>query len=405
MNADTGIKSVGGRSGDGALLSILAADFVGALAGAMVYLTMIWWVLSQDVPDNIVGLMVLAIFIPLNLGVLLSGVAVMRYGARTLLVYSKLVAILGASACGLLLATHMMTLPILALVAVITYGAMSPSITADIARVPALTRLAKRKLVSFHALNSVVMVLGQVGGMILAGLLADHVSPATIVGMAVVLLVFSTWITWTGFPRDRLRPMEPLTTPQHVRNMTNKVIARLDGSLLARRIVLATIGVIAVGEGVVEVILPLGYRAAEQSATALSGAYALAIAAGVVGVYWAQAKFDDIKLAPSIAALAIGLLALITVGWLMGGVLGITIAVAAASGAAAAGGTLTVTTLQNTMPVSLQAQAIGLWQAVSLAVGAVTILITGQIGTWGMPFLIILAAGAACLCLFGRRDS
>lgn len=392
------------RSGDGALLSVLLSDFFGALAGSMVHLTMIWWVLSQDIPDNIVGLMVLAIFVPLNLGVLLSGVAVMRFGARALLVYSKLVAILGALSCGVLLAADLMTLPILAVVAVITYGAMSPSIAADVSRVPALTRLASRKLASFHAINGMVMVMGQVGGMVLAGLLADRVTPASVVFMAIGLLVMSALVTWAYFPRDRLRPMEPMSVMKQIQDMTLRVVARLDASSLGRNVVVATIGIVAVAEALSEVILPLDFRAAEQSAVALSGAYAVSIIAGVAGAYWAQAKHDEVELAPTILAFAGILLASVVLGWLIGGTVGITLAVAAASGMAWAAGTMTVSTLQMVMPASLQAQAMALWQAVSLAAGAIAILICGQIGYLGLPFLVLVSIAALAVC-FVKRPS
>ena len=63
-------RLTGLRGGDAALLSILAADFFGAIAGALVHLTMVWWVLEQGISGPTVSLLVLCIFMPLNFGVL-----------------------------------------------------------------------------------------------------------------------------------------------------------------------------------------------------------------------------------------------------------------------------------------------------------------------------------------------
>jgi len=172
---------------------------------------MVWWVLSQGVSGPTVSLLVLCIFLPLNIGVLLTGVAVDRFGSRRLLIVSKLIATCGALACFLLLATNAMTLVILAILAIVTYGAMSPSISADISRVPAITKLAGRRLESFHAANGIVMVAGQMIGLIGAGLLWDATGPAAAVGLGTLLVLISTAFTWFGFPRDRVGPRSPLS--------------------------------------------------------------------------------------------------------------------------------------------------------------------------------------------------
>ncbi len=112
--------------GDAVLASILLADLLGAIAASLVFLTMTWWVLRQDPPDLVFGLMMLAIVVPLNIGVLLSGPAVARMGARRLLLWSKGGALAGAGLCLLLMAQGLMTLPLLALIAALTYGALGP---------------------------------------------------------------------------------------------------------------------------------------------------------------------------------------------------------------------------------------------------------------------------------------
>ena len=70
---------------------------------------------------------------------------------------------------------------------------------------------------------------------------------------------------------------------------------------------------------------------------------------------------------------------------------GFFIAVGATSAAAAAAGTFSITALQERMPVSLQAQAIGLWEFVTLSVGSVVILLTGFVGQYSLWFISGLA--------------
>jgi len=396
------------RNGDRPLFGILASDFFGSIAGAVVHLTMIWWVLSQDVPDRIVGLMVLSIFIPLNLGVMLSGVAVVRFGARRLLLFSKLIAMAAAAACYLFMLTQTMTLPILALVATITYGAMGPSVSADIARVPALVRLADRRLVSFHTINGITLVLGQVIGLVLASMFAEQDASTMAIGLGVVFVGLSTAFTWAYFPRDRVRPMIGSTTFQQIRDMTRGVLAQLNGKEISLTAVLVTVGILAISEGYVEVVLPLAFRNAELPPTALSNAYILSIAAGVGATVVAQFIYGRVGLMKCLALTGAALLAVLTVAAMLGSVFGVLCAVFVTSAAASAMGMMTVTTLQENMPVSLQAQSIALWQTLALSTGALTILITGQVGSFSMTFLAGIAFVAVCgaiRALWSRRSA
>jgi len=162
---------------------------------------MIWWVLAQAVPDRVVGLMVLAIFVPFNLGVLLSGVAVMRFGSRKLLIFSKLIALGGGMSCGILLASGTMT---------------------------ALTRLAKRGLAGFHALNGTVLVIAQLIGFGIAALMAEHMRPEFPVSLGGVLLALSAGLTWAFFPRDRPQRQNAAPVFQQIRSLTAAVFERLD---------------------------------------------------------------------------------------------------------------------------------------------------------------------------------
>lgn len=379
------------RAGDAALFWILAADFVGALASALVHLTMIWWVLSQDVSDQVIGLMVLAIFLPLNLGVLISGIAVGRFGSRRLLVFSKGVAVGGVLACWALLAAGWMTLPLLACVAAVTYAAMGPSVAADIARVPALTRLAGRRIAAFHAANGIVMVLGQVSGLLLAGWLAERTSPATAVAFGSGLVAISAAITWATFPRDRIRPEPSATILRKFKDLSAGVLSHLKGSDVTLYAVLIAAAIVAVAEGVTEVVLPLSFRALNLPPGALATAYSVGVLGSILGAVGAQAVHGSVRLDSALAAIAVATTILLGLSMIIDLQFGVMLGVGVTSAAAWAAGTLTVASLQDKMPVSLQAQAVSLWQTLILATGALSIFVTGQIGPIGFAVLFTVS--------------
>lgn len=385
-------------SGDAVLLSILLADFFGALAGALVHLTLVWWVLNQGVSGPVVSLLVLCIFLPLNIGVLLTGVAVARFGSRRLLIASKLIATCGAVACFVLLVGQSMTLPILGIIAVVTYGAMAPSIAADISRVPAITKLAGRKLESFHSANGIVMVTGQMLGLLAAGYLWGVSGPATAVGIGVVLVLSSTAVTWWGFPRDRLRPTEANETVlNQIKTLSKSVFNTLDPSKIDLPLIFVTAGIIATAQGCIEVAYPIAVAAADLPATALSLAYILAVITGVLAMIIAGMVYSRMHLSTALLGIAILLFAVLSLSIYVSGIAGFAIAVGATSAAGSAAGTFTVTALQERMPVSLQAQAIGLWEFLVLSVGSIIIVVMGFTTSWSLILLALIAAG----CMFG----
>jgi len=55
-NAQSQRRTLGLRSGDAVLASILAGDFFGAIAGSLVHLTMVWWVLEHGVSGPTVSM-------------------------------------------------------------------------------------------------------------------------------------------------------------------------------------------------------------------------------------------------------------------------------------------------------------------------------------------------------------
>lgn len=394
---------VGLGSGDGVLASIMLSDFFGALAGALVHLTMVWWVLEQGVSGPVVSMLVLCIFLPLNIGVLLTGVAVARFGARRLLIVSKLIATCGAIACFAFLASGTMTLLILAMIAIVTYGAMAPSVAADISRAPAIAKLAKRRLETFHASNGIAMVIGQMLGLSGAGWLWEISGPETAVGLGVVMVLISTAVTWIGFPRDHLnRGQTGAMGLAQVRTLSRAVMQNLTGGKIDLALVLVTAGIIAISQGCIEVAFPIALSAADLPASALSQALVLATITGIAGMLVAQRTYLRIALSKALLIIASLLFVVLSLCVPAPGMVGFTVAVGATSMAASAAATYTVTALQERMPASLQAQAIGLWQCLILSVGSVAILVTGFAVSWALT-LMAVAAGCCVLGILRRR--
>ena len=392
-------RNLGLRSGDAVLASILAGDFFGAIAGALVHLTMVWWVLEQGVSGPTVSLLVLCIFLPLNVGVLLTGVAVDRFGARKLLLASKLIATFGAVVCFALLVTDQMTLTVLGILAVAIYGAMAPSVSADISRVPAIAKLANRRLETFHAVNGIVMVTGQMLGLWAAGLLWELIGPPAAVALGVVLVSMSAVLTWIGFPRDRMGTPSPLPILVQVRESSRSVMRNLDGPGVNLSTVLVTAAIIATSQACIEVALPIAVAAAGLPASVLSWALLLAVISGIAASIIAEKTYARIRLAPALLAISMVLLVFLIISAAIADMTGFYLAVGATSGAAAAAGTFLITALQERMPVSLQAQAIGLWEFTVLSVGSLTILVTGFTGPYALIFIAILGALAVGLAL------
>lgn len=393
-------RTAGLRSGDAILASILASDFFGTIAGSLVHLTMVWWVLEQGVSGPTVSLLVLCIFLPLNIGVLLTGVAVERFGARKLLLASKLIATFGAALCFTLLIYDKMTLTILGVLAVAIYGAMAPSVSADISRVPAIAKLANRRLETFHAINGIVMVTGQILGFWAAGLLWDIIGPPAAVGLGVAFVLTSTGLTWIGFPRDRMRPPSPLQMLEQVKELIRSVLQNLVGPNVNLSTVLVTAAVIATSQACIEVALPIAVAAAGLQASALSWALFLAVVTSVIASIVAEITYARIRLAPALLVISMVLLVFLIVSAAIADITGFYLAVVVTSGAAAAAGTFMITALQQRMPVSLQAQAIGLWEFIVLSVGSLTILATGYTGPYALIFIAALGVFAVGLALY-----
>ncbi|MFK8015716.1 MAG: MFS transporter [Gammaproteobacteria bacterium] len=391
------------RAGDAALLGIVASDFFGALAGSTIHLTMVWWVLSQGLSDAAVSLMVLCIFAPLNVGVLLTGPAVARFGSRRLLVVSKSIALLGAASCFAALASGRMTPGLLSLIAIVTYGAMAPSMAADLARVPALARLAHRRLASFHAANSAAFVVGQLCGFGLAGLLAGRDSSALAVAIGVVLVAISLVFTWATFPTDRTHRRSRDGAVHLLRVQTRAVLARLRGTSVDVTHVFAAALIISTAQGCIEVALPLAIRLAGLPTSVLSAALTVAVVSGVVATLLAQAMQPRVVLGSSLMAIAVGLLLALLLAHVMPVISGVFIAVAATAAAASAAGVLTVTSVQQSVPTALQAQAIGLWQFLILGVGLLTIIATGQIGRFAFSLYALLSVAGIALAWYAQR--
>jgi len=298
-----------------------------------------------------------------------------------------------------------MTLTILGILAIAIYGAMAPSVSADISRVPAIAKLANRRLETFHAINGIVMVTGQLLGLWAAGVLWDLIGPPPAVALGVLFVLVSTGFTWVAFPRDRMGVPSPLPVFEQVKELSRSVLRKLDGPNVNLSTVLVAAAIIATAQACIEVALPIAVSAAGLPASVLSWALLLAVITGISASLIAERTYAHIRLAPALLAISLILLAFLIVSAAISGITGFCIATGATSGAAAAAGTFMITSLQERMPVSLQAQAIGLWEFTVLSVGSFTILVTGFVGSYALIFIVALGALAVGLALRVVRTS
>ncbi len=394
-NARDGYHSLRFGLGDAIMSGILIADFFGAIAASLVFLTMVWWVLEQNTSDFVFGLMILTIVLPLNLGVLLSGPAVARIGARKLLVWSKLAALLGATLCFAFLALDAMSLPLLAGIAVVTYFSLGPSVTADLSRAPAIARLAGRRLIDFNAVNGLVMLIGSVAGYLLAGFLNDRGLVATSLGIAVICVAASTMATWASFPRDRFtRPFEG-TQNAHFWFLVRSVLARAKSTPMIRNAAICSAVLLAASDVYEDIFFPLVLRAEGLPASTFSFALIASLVASAVVSVLAPSLYQRVRMGWIFQASAVAALLMIALH-LFGTSLGLMYAVIVvlAIGAGVTG-TIGFTIMQEDMPQSLQAQAVGIWQSFSMTFGSCVLVMGGWLGT----DVIWLVAALAVVCL------
>ncbi|MFK7856675.1 MAG: MFS transporter [Granulosicoccus sp.] len=391
------------KPGDSALIGIMVSDFFNSIAGTMVYLTMLWWVLAQGASELGVTLLVLCIYVPLNAGVIFSGVAVARFGARRLLLVSKALAVVGAAACYTLLAADLMTLWVLALLAVFVYGSMGPSQTADVSRAPALIRLSKRKLASFNAANGIAVVLGSVIGLTWGGFLSEASESATAIAISMLLVTLSFGVTFASFPRDRVLPNYERSSVKHLMVLTRSVMDRLDNKSIGLGSILITAALITVSEGIGEVLLPIELRASELSPTALSDALVYVVVGSVIAYVVAQAIHGKVNLDVTLVLTGAVLSIILVIGTYYGGWIALTIGAVAATSVASATALLAFTSIQLHMPASLQAQAAGLWHSLVLTSSALVIFLTGLAKAHGFVFLACVTICASVFAAYHLR--
>lgn len=386
------------RQGDAILSGILVADFFGAIAASLVFLTMVWWVLEQNTTDFVFGLMMLTIVLPLNVGVLVSGPAVARIGARKLLIWSKTMASLGATVCFMLLALGVMTLPVLAIIAILTYFSLGPSITADISRAPAIVRLAGRRLIDFNAVNGLVLLSGSVLGFLLAGALNDRGMVSASLGIAVIFVAASTLTTWSSFPRDRFTRRFEGSKNAHFWYLVRNVLLHANAAVIIRNAAICSALLLAVSDVYEDIFLPLVIRAEGLPPSVLSFALIASLIASALVSILAPLLYQrvDVRhvflLSATAAFLVLGLNALVPSLWVMFAV------VVVATLSAGITGTIGFTVMQEKMPQSLQAQAVGVWQSFSMTFGSCMLVIGGLLGTGALWLIWTLSLLCVMLC-------
>lgn len=384
------------------LIGILASDLFMFFGGSAIHLTIVWWVLAQGTSPSLVAIMTLAIIIPLNIGALLSGMLVARLGARRLLLWSKSIACAGALVCLFLLLANALSLVTVACVAVVTYGAMGPSTSADLSRVPSLCRLSGWRIISFHSTNSIIILFAHLGGLGLAGLLVDHAGTVTAVISGSVFCFASLATTAFTFPRDRDAIMKA-SRSRHPVDLIGQVLRHPHLGRLGRMSLIVVAGLAGIAAAMRDVTIPLATRAAGDSASLLSLGTGLCIIGSVAGALLARRL--DHGLEPGQLARGGALtmtLALGSAAW-FGGWWAILAATVLITTTAALSTTIVTARLQEQLPASLQAQTMGVWQSLVLSLNTVIALVTGGLAalslSTSLAVLAVLCLLTACMLL------
>lgn len=388
---------------------ILVSDVLAFSGGATIQLSMIWWVLEVYGSPVLLSALSICMFGPLIVGVTISGLIVGRFGARRLLILSKAAASLGSIACAGILASGLMSIEILLALAVLTYGAIAPSLTADLSRVAAFAQFAGWRLATFHTASLGVLVSARLVGFALAGILVDRIGEAATVGLASVLLIASLVVTIVSFPRDR-----PVRGAAISVSAWNSLTRRILASEAFRRVGILTVTsaalLIAVGLAMIEVIVPSVAHVGQYSSTVLSVALSACAFANIVGA--ALYRLTEGRL--SIAR------AWFTLPWLLSLALAtaafdgrLVLVVSATAVCAAAGAYLAtglVSTLQKQISNSLQAQFFGLWQTLVMSTAVLVIALVGVasslslwLAIWTLVAFALAVALAQTLSAVARR--
>lgn len=382
------------------LIGILLSRSLAFAGGAIIQLAMMWWVLQVHGSPILLSVLAICMFLPMNIGIIGSGLLVGRFGARRLLLFSKLAALLGAITCTTMLAVDLLTIETLLVLSVLTYGAMAPSITADISRVPVLTQFAGWRIATFHAANYTVMISARLVGFGFAGVLVDRFGQAATVGLATVFVAGSLAVTAASFPRDSSRRKGSLTLSAWL-TLTQRVVAHEAMSRISLLTVIGVALLMAIWATQVEVLLPLTVNMSHLPATVLSAALAVCALASMMGA--ATYRFVGERI--GITRLARRLVWVFPLTLMLAAsrgrldVIAPSTAVCAATGAFLANGV--VTTLQREMPTSLQAQMIGLWRSLSMLSTAMALLVVGALAsispsaaTWTLSAVSLVVAVA-----------
>jgi len=361
---------------------------------------LLWYVLERYGDALLVGLLVVIIELPMIIGAIISGAMVRRFGARRLLLWSRIVTIAASLTAAGLVATDALTLVNLYLLALVAHACMAPTILADTSRIPVFARFAGASLAKFNARNGAAMTFAALLGFLVAGFLVETVGYALVLLLAALFFVIAFLITLTWFPRDRVSHARKLDLSIwfDLAARTVKAIHMSDLVLLLT----ITIGILgAVAAGFEEVLLPISIERLSLSATALSTLFVVVAVGSLIGELGYSYVTDRIS-ARSLALVAgISLTLLLSALAIHTSYEMILVAAGLVAIFGAPLGPLMITTIQTQMPHSLQGNAVGLIEAALSASSIPFILAVGILIDYApMSAALSVLAGLSLCAVF-----
>jgi MFS family permease len=369
------------------LLGMLLSNAFAFVGSAMLQLTVVWWVLETYNSPILLSILAVIIYLPVNVGVIVSGLLVGRFGARRLLLVSGLAAVLGTVACSVMLAGSVLTFEALAALAFVTYVAIAPAMTAYASRIRVMAQFSGWRISTVHAAGRPMMLVARLAGLSLAGLLVERVGDAVTAAFAAFLLACGLLVIFVSFPRDRPGRKDSFTISAWL-TLTKKVLTHERFKEIGLVTVAGLALLTAVLAALFEVVFPLTVSTNQLPVTLLSTVLAAGAIASVIGGVGYRAIDGRI----GFLRLPVLLSWVFPLALVVAAANGRLVVVAASVAACAAVGTFLLTglaaTMQKQMPNSLQAQMVGLAQALIFSTSAVAIFVTGATGSISLAFAI-----------------
>ncbi len=241
-------------------------------------------------------------------------------------------------------------------------------------------------------------------GFWLAGRFNDTGQSATALSFGLACIAGSILATWAGFPRDRRARAFDGTSAAQLRHLLRAVLDEASRLPAIRAMALQSALLLAVSGVYEDIVLPLTLRETGLPPSTHSAALIASVIAGALVSLLAPRLHGRTAARPVVLLGALATLGALALHMASPGPAVFVAVVLTAALAAGLTAILGFTAMQERMPVSLQAQAAGLWHSFSMTLGSVCLLAGGLLGTSAVLLLAAFAALAALAAILSPSE-